>query len=123
MIELFHTRDGPIFPSLHLLQRFPSMMPALRVDNGAIKFVFSGANIMCPGLTSNGATLHDSVDAGSPVAIFAQGKEHPLAVGTTSMSTSEMVSLNKGIAVEIAHHINDGLWLANSTKVPSSQRC
>jgi predicted RNA-binding protein (TIGR00451 family) len=28
---------------------------------GAIKFVLSGANIMCPGLTSPGATIHDEV--------------------------------------------------------------
>lgn len=98
-------------------------MPSLRVDKGAIKFVFSGANIMCPGLTSEGAHMHDAVDANAPVAIFAEGKEHPLAVGTTSMSTDDMLTHNKGVAVEIAHHINDGLWHANATKVPSSQKC
>jgi len=37
------------------------MMPKLRCDQGAIKFVLSGANIMCPGLTSPGATMHDEV--------------------------------------------------------------
>lgn len=30
------------------------MMPKVRVDKGAIKFVFKGADIMCPGLTSAG---------------------------------------------------------------------
>jgi len=43
------------------------MMPRLRVDRGAIRFVFAGANIMCPGLTSAGATLHDEVDEDTPV--------------------------------------------------------
>ena len=42
-------------------------MPRLRVDRGAIRFVFAGANIMCPGLTSAGATLHDEVDEDTPV--------------------------------------------------------
>jgi predicted RNA-binding protein (TIGR00451 family) len=37
------------------------MMPKLRTDKGAIKFVLSGANIMCPGLTSPGATIHNEV--------------------------------------------------------------
>jgi predicted RNA-binding protein (TIGR00451 family) len=37
------------------------MMPKLRTDKGAIKFVLSGANIMCPGLTHPGATMHDEV--------------------------------------------------------------
>jgi predicted RNA-binding protein (TIGR00451 family) len=40
------------------------MMPKLRADKGAIKFVLSGANIMCPGLTSKGATMHDEVRGG-----------------------------------------------------------
>jgi predicted RNA-binding protein (TIGR00451 family) len=43
------------------------MMPKLRADVGAIKFVLSGANIMSPGLTSPGATIHDEVEENSPV--------------------------------------------------------
>lgn len=31
------------------------------ISQGAIKFVLSGAHIMCPGLTSPGATIHDEV--------------------------------------------------------------
>lgn len=37
------------------------MMKRLRVDGGAIKFVLSGANIMCPGLTHPDAVMHDEV--------------------------------------------------------------
>ncbi len=33
----------------------------LRSDLGAIKFVLQGANMMCPGLTSPGATIHAEV--------------------------------------------------------------
>ena len=29
----------------------------MQVDKGAIKFILSGANIMCPGLTSPGARM------------------------------------------------------------------
>jgi PUA domain protein len=43
------------------------MMPMLRVDRGAIKYVFSGANIMAPGLTSAGATIHTECDIDTPV--------------------------------------------------------
>ena len=35
----------------------PFMLPHMQVDKGAIKFVLSGANIMCPGLTSPGARM------------------------------------------------------------------
>lgn len=86
------------------------MMPKLRTDRGAIKFVLSGANIMCPGLTSPGATIHEEVDAGTPVAIHAEDKELAMAIGYTKMSTKEMREINKGIGVDNLHFLNDGLW-------------
>ncbi len=57
----FSQRDGPWLPTLRLLHQYPNMMKKLRADTGAIKFVLSGANIMTPGLTSPGATIHDEV--------------------------------------------------------------
>mmetsp|Transcript_23820 Transcript_23820/g.28758 ORF Transcript_23820/g.28758 Transcript_23820/m.28758 type:complete len:186 (-) Transcript_23820:567-1124(-) len=106
----FSNRDGTYFPTLRLLHKYPDMMAKLRVDRGAIKFVLSGANIMCPGLTSPGATIHDHVDNEAPVAIFAEGKEHALAVGLTTMSTKDILAINKGVGVETMHYLNDGLW-------------
>lgn len=47
----------------------------LRVDTGAIKFVLQGANIMCPGLTSPGATIHTEVQ--SSVITGSKGSVHP----------------------------------------------
>jgi predicted RNA-binding protein (TIGR00451 family) len=113
-VPLFYkTRDTPYFPTLKLLHQYPDMMKKLRVDTGAIKFVLSGANIMCPGLTSPGATIHDEAEAEEAVAIYAENKEHALAIGFTSMSTEEIRSVNKGIGVEVVHYLNDGLWHAD----------
>ena len=69
------------------------MMKSVQVDKGAIKFVLSGANIMCRGLTSPGGRLPEGLEAGEPVAIFAEGKENPLAVGELAMSSDEMYVL------------------------------
>ena len=55
----------------------------------SMQFVFNGADIMCPGLTSAGATIEDEADEGAVVAIYAEGKEHALAVGLTTMSTED----------------------------------
>jgi len=35
------------------------MLPHMQVDKGAIKFILSGANVMCPGITSPGARMTD----------------------------------------------------------------
>jgi len=63
----FSERGDHWFPTLRLLHQWPDMMPKLRADVGAIKFVLSGANIMCPGLTSPGATIHNEVEEDTPV--------------------------------------------------------
>jgi predicted ribosome-associated RNA-binding protein Tma20 len=57
----FTTRDGPWCPVLRVVHQYPEIMKKLRVDSGAIKFVLAGANVMCPGLTSECATIHDEV--------------------------------------------------------------
>jgi predicted ribosome-associated RNA-binding protein Tma20 len=45
----------------------PNIMKKFQVDRGAIKFVLSGANIMCPGLTSPGGALDEEVLENKPV--------------------------------------------------------
>jgi PUA domain protein len=109
-ILFFNIKDGPWFPTLRLLHKYPSMMPKMQVDRGAIKFILGGANIMCPGFTSRGGNLPTSLSVDQPVAIYAEGKVHALAVGITKMSTEDIIELNKGIAVESLHYLLDELW-------------
>lgn len=45
----------------------PTMMNVVQTDRGAVKFVLSGANIMCPGLTSPGARMEVDIPEGTPV--------------------------------------------------------
>ena len=108
-ILFFRQRDGPFFPTLKLLHKYPFILPPMQVDKGAIKFILSGANIMCPGLTSPGARM-SNVESETPVAIFAEGKQHPLAIGFTKMSAEKIMQVNKGIGVDNIHYLNDGLW-------------
>ncbi|KAG3257514.1 MCTS1-like, partial [Ictidomys tridecemlineatus] len=92
----FRQREGPFYPTL-------------KVDKGAIKFVLSGANIMCPGLTSPGAKLYPAA-VDTIVAIMAEGKQHALCVGVLKMSAEDIEKVNKGIGIENIHYLNDGLW-------------
>lgn len=112
-ILFFNQRDGPFFPTLKLLHKFPNMMPWMQVDTGAIRFVLGGANIMCPGFTSAGGQIPKPLPAGSAVAIYAEGKSHAMALGITKMSTDDIQTKNKGIAVDTIHYLMDGLWQTN----------
>uniref|UniRef100_UPI00358F261F malignant T-cell-amplified sequence 1 n=1 Tax=Myxine glutinosa TaxID=7769 RepID=UPI00358F261F len=105
----FRQREGPLFPTLRLLHKYPTILPHQQVDKGAIRFVLSGANIMCPGLTSPGAKLDPSIKD-SIVAVMAEGKQHALCVGIMKLSADDIVQVNKGVGIENMHYLNDGLW-------------
>jgi len=106
----FKQRDGPWFPNIRLLHAYPFLLPIQIVDKGAIKFILSGAHIMCPGLTSKGAFLNSTTEAGAAVQVHCEGKENAIAVGTMALSADDVKNVNKGVGIEVAHYLNDGLW-------------
>lgn len=106
----FQLRDRPYMPTLRTLHKYPFILPILRVDRGAIKHVINGADVMVPGLRSERAVIEDEVERGAAVAVFAESKEHAIAVGFCMMSTAQMRLNDKGVAVEGTHAVSDGLW-------------
>lgn len=112
---LFFQKFDELIPTLKLVHKYPEAYPIVQVDRGAIKFVLSGANIMCPGLTSPGAALPESpgFEKDSIVIVNAENKENALAIGKLMMSTEDIKSINKGHGVEMIHHLGDPLWYFN----------
>ncbi|VEU23014.1 DEKNAAC104166 [Brettanomyces naardenensis] len=108
---LFYQQFDELLPSLKMVHEYPSCFPRVQVDRGAIKFILSGANIMCPGLTSPGAKLPDeNWPEGTTVAVYAEGKENALAIGKLLMSIDDIKKVNKGMGIELIHSLADGLW-------------
>jgi len=114
----FQSLDNPLIPHLRLLHAFPSALPAVGIDRGAIRFVLSGATLMAPGLTSAGGQLPDpasnpgerELEAGEVVAVRAEGKEEICMVGVLKMGTEEMKKKGKGVVMDEGHFLGDGLW-------------
>ena len=76
-------------------------MDVMQCDKGAIRHIFSGSHVMAPGLTSAGGIVTPDLQVKAPVAITAEGKEHAMAVGVLSMSSDDIVSQNRGQALEV----------------------
>ncbi|KAL4077355.1 hypothetical protein V8B97DRAFT_2021875 [Scleroderma yunnanense] len=109
----FQHFDGPIYPTLRILHKYPFVLPKVGIDRGAIRFLLAGAPMMCPGLTSAGGYLpppENALPAGTPVAIFAEGKQHAVAVGITKLGTEEMRKVNRDTGVEVVTYLGDDLW-------------
>ena len=100
----FQHRDGPILPALKLVHKYPTLeFTSVTVDKGAIPFLLGGANVMCPGLTNPGGFMppdgqeqdangfdKPGLSKGDGVIIYAEGKEHAIAVGVMTMSSADM---------------------------------
>eukprot|EP01062_Namystynia_karyoxenos_P039116 TRINITY_DN2844_c3_g1_i1.p1 TRINITY_DN2844_c3_g1~~TRINITY_DN2844_c3_g1_i1.p1 ORF type:complete len:211 (+),score=74.88 TRINITY_DN2844_c3_g1_i1:86-634(+) len=108
-ILFFQERDGPYYPHLRVLHKYPDILPVMQCDLGGCKFVLGGANVMCQGLTSAGGRM-DDVPEKHPVQIKIEGKRHAVAVGLTTMSASDIREKNKGPCINSLHYLGDGLW-------------
>jgi len=109
----YQPQDGPPIPHLKLIHAYPSALPTIQIDRGAIRFVLSGAALMAPGLTSPGGRLPDAehaLEKGTIVAVMAEGKENACLVGALKVGTEEMKSKGKGVVMDDGHYLGDGLW-------------
>ncbi|ETO20441.1 hypothetical protein RFI_16776 [Reticulomyxa filosa] len=108
-ILFFQIREEKPIPTLRTLHKFPNLLPKFQVDKGAIPFVLKGSDIFCRGLTSKGGKM-DEVTKDTVVAIYAEGRVHACAIGTTLMDTKTIREVNDGIAVTQYNYLGDGLW-------------
>eukprot|EP00536_Pseudo-nitzschia_multiseries_P005943 jgi/Psemu1/65341/estExt_Genemark1.C_1210043 len=124
----FQHRDGPILPTLRTIHKYPTLeFTSVTVDKGAIPFILGGANIMCPGLTKPGQSVmppdgeeqdeqgfdKPGLSKGDGVVIRAEGKEHAIAIGVMKMSSADIRAKNKGVGIDLAHSLGDGLFLTD----------
>ena len=103
-------KEGPIIPHLKLLHKYPSILPSCQVDNKGMKNMISGANVMIPGLISEGGKLPQGKIPHNLVAVYIEGMENAISIGQMTMSPEDMKETQKGIGVEVYTYIGDGAW-------------
>ncbi|KII61420.1 Translation machinery-associated protein 20 [Thelohanellus kitauei] len=106
---LFFKKDEIWLPTLRLVHKYPAMIKSISVDEGAIPRILNSANVMCPGIIKSQPYFKD-YEVDEPVSIYGKDKTYAMAVGTMSMSSSEIKSVNKGIGIYVHHILGDGLW-------------
>ena len=66
-------------PALKTVHAYPDMYPRFTADEGAMKFLLKGANLMAPGLLNEQAKMED-VKEGAIVSIYVHGHDHCVVV-------------------------------------------
>jgi PUA domain protein len=95
------------FPLLMDEQILP-LLPVVKVDSGAVKFVCNGANIMRPGILSIQGNLQNN---GLSV-IREQKYEKSISVGKAMYPGGEIEAMSRGPVLENLHYVGDKYWEA-----------
>ncbi len=83
-----------------------ALFPSVTVDEGAIKFLLNGADVMRPGIRS----LGDWGGQGKTVIIKEEKKGRAIAVGVSTVPSSEAQGMSKGVCLKNVHHVGDRYW-------------
>jgi len=100
-------RFVPFLGSPKVLEMFPSVT----VDEGAIRFLLNGADVMRPG-------IRKLDDWGSPrtiVVVKEEKKGRAIAIGLSTVSGSEASAMTKGSCLKNLHHVGDRYWTLHKT--------
>lgn len=92
-------------PTLKLLLK-NNILKTIAVDQGAIKFVINGADIMRPGITR----IDDGIVKDEIIAVVDAIHKKPLAVGIALLSGDEIKQAINGKMIKNIHYVGDSVW-------------
>ena len=119
--ECAEPEDGVVFVSLDGLEfvqagdRFIpflgsqdtlALFPGAVVDEGAIRFLLNGADVMRPGIRK----LDDWGDAGRFVVVREEKKGRAIAVGLSTVPSAEAKAMSRGSCLKNLHRVGDKYW-------------
>lgn len=97
--------DDIPFLNVEGLKEYKASKKFVIVDDGAIKPILNGADVMAAGIIN----ADENIKKGNLVWIRDE-RGLPIAIGKALIDGKEMKNLKKGKAVENIHHIGDKIW-------------
>ncbi|MBC7081240.1 MAG: DUF1947 domain-containing protein [Thermoplasmatales archaeon] len=97
--------DERLFLNLAGFRAYSPKKKYLTVDDGAIKHIVGGADVMAPGIIE----MDEEIKKGDMVWV-RDARGNPIAVGKALMDAEEIKKKGKGKAVENIHHLGDEIW-------------
>uniref|UniRef100_A0A803PKH1 SUI1 domain-containing protein n=2 Tax=Cannabis sativa TaxID=3483 RepID=A0A803PKH1_CANSA len=113
-LPMFFDVDGrgtEVFPTVYALWKVPNLLPSFLLKGGEVsRYVIGGADLMFPGISIPPEGL-PTFSAGEIWAVKVPGNPAPIAVGSTTMSSTEALkACLRGKALKITHYYRDLLW-------------
>ncbi len=90
----------------YLLEVGTEWIPRIVVDEGAVRPITRGANLLRPGIVR----VEGSFARGNIVVILEPLKAIPIAVHEALVSREELESMEKGVVAKRLHYMGDRYW-------------
>ncbi len=103
--------EGKIFPTVKGALKLAPSRRRVVVDQGAVKFIINGADVMGPGIVEADQDIRE----GDLVIVVERVHGKALAIGRALLSGKDMVG-KSGKAVKSIHHVGDELWSLNRNR-------
>ncbi|MBS3170703.1 DUF1947 domain-containing protein [Candidatus Woesearchaeota archaeon] len=104
-VPSFFYFENKLVPTLKLLLQ-KDLLKQVFIDQGAIKYIINGADVMRPGIVE----FDSNIEKNDFVVIKDIQHKKPLAVGISLFSSEEFKTLFNGRAIKSIHFIGDDLW-------------
>jgi malignant T-cell-amplified sequence len=98
-------QDGSFVPYVGS-QQILVLLPSVYIDEGAIRYILKGADVMRPGIVK----YDEWGEKGRLVVVRDEKKGRGLAVGRSLVGSSGIGKMDKGDCVENLHHAGDHIW-------------
>jgi PUA domain protein len=95
-----------VIPHLKLAIEYPGLLRPVYVDDGAVRALLRGADLMAPGIKQQS----EPFPAGSVIEIRLLDTTVPFAIGIARIASEDITPATKGEAIHVVHILRDGLW-------------
>uniref|UniRef100_A0A4W5N6T2 Eukaryotic translation initiation factor 2D n=1 Tax=Hucho hucho TaxID=62062 RepID=A0A4W5N6T2_9TELE len=117
---VFFELEKCLYPTVYTLWHYPHVLPTFTTWPPVLQKLAGGADLMLPGVVVPLSGLPE-VKKGDCCAVKVVSNRAPMAVGTATMSSAEMMSLGmKGRGVSVLHTYMDSLWAFGDKSGPPS---
>jgi len=103
---VFLESEKAYFPTVKMVHLLPDIVKRAVVDEGAIKHLVNGADVMAPGLLHK-TSEYLNVQEGDVVAVYGYEKKHALGVGVATMSSERVEEERNGVAIKMFSKLGD----------------
>jgi len=107
-VPSFFYFENKLVPTLKLLLQ-KDLLKQVFIDQGAIKYIINGADVMRPGIVE----FDSNIEKNDFVVIKDIKHKKPLAVGLALFSSEELNYFDKGICIKNIHYLGDVIWKIN----------